>query len=238
MLNTIKLYQFPRPAKVNFPNLSPYCVKLETYLKLANINFDNHFTLNNSKNIKKTLPFIEINNQIVGDTTLIIEELIKSFGDRIDNNLTHEQQAVARAFITMLENHFNPIMLYYRWVNPKGWQIFRNIIFAQAPWIIKILVGNKLARKVKKSLYMMGTARFNETELLHLAKLDLEALASYLGDKQFFFGEKPTTLDIVVFSIIGNITLVPIENDLQNLTKYYTNLTQHALRMHQIFYKN
>ena len=39
---TIKLYQFP-PA-LGLPNASPFCMKLETYLRMAGLPFENKYT--------------------------------------------------------------------------------------------------------------------------------------------------------------------------------------------------
>ena len=54
----LKLYQFPRGKK--FPNYSPFCVKLETYLKIAEIPYENIYTLDLKKNPKHQMPYIEL----------------------------------------------------------------------------------------------------------------------------------------------------------------------------------
>ncbi len=57
----IKLFQFPSPK--DFPNYSPYCVKLETYLKFADINYQSIATMDMKNSPTKTMPYIQLNGQ-------------------------------------------------------------------------------------------------------------------------------------------------------------------------------
>lgn len=56
----IKLYQFERTWGI--PNLSPFCCKIETYLRMAGIEYDIKSVLPFSAP-KGKLPFIEDNNE-------------------------------------------------------------------------------------------------------------------------------------------------------------------------------
>ena len=232
----IKLYQFPSPKC--FPNFSPFCVKLETYLKLANIPYENVFTLSMKKNPKKLIPFIEINGKIMGDSTLIIDFLKTQYGDRVDHHLSKEQQAISYAFISMIENHMYPFGIYFRWVDKIGFSQFRELVFAKAPKIIKLIIGNTLSKKIARRLHLQGISRFTLEEMMHIVSGDLEALSTYLGDKPFFFGDRPSLLDIVSFAMIGNTSLIPIETALKALTlePRFSNLVEHARKMLTIFY--
>lgn len=229
----IKLYQFPRPY--GFPSFSPFCVKLETYFKMANIPYENVLTLDTKSNPKKLMPYIEVDGKIFGDSTLIIDKMVADNGDKVDFWLSTEQKAVSRSFVTLLENHLAAILAYFRWVYPQGWLQFREVLFAKAPKFIKVLVGRSVAKKVEKRIYASGL-RFSVEELLHLAKKDLQALSDYLGNKQFFFGDKPSALDGLLFAVIGGTVLLPIEMPLKDLTNQFSNLVEHAKRMQQMFY--
>jgi glutathione S-transferase len=113
-----------------------------------------------------------------------------------------------------------------------------SLIFAKAPKIIKILIGNKLTKKVAKRMHLQGISRFTQEEMMQIVAHDLDALSTYLGNKPFFFGDKPSLLDIVSFAIIGNTALVPIETSLKELTlePRFNNLVLHSRKMLTIFY--
>lgn len=234
----LKLFQFP--ALACFPNFSPFCVKLETYLKLAEIPYEKVYTSNTSRNTKRLMPYVEVDGQIRGDSTLIIDWLIQMHGDRadIDSWLTQEQKAVSRAFISMVEDHITPFGVYYRWVDAIGWPQFYNLVFARAPKLIKWLFSRIIAKRVKLRLNLQGVGRFTEDEMMHLMAKDFTALSTYLANKPFFFGDKPSLLDISVFSIFGNLIKVPIETSLKELAlkSQFANLQAHTQRMLDKFY--
>ena len=64
----IKLFQFPN-AK-DFPNYSPFCAKLEAYLKFSGLEYESIATMNLKNSPTKTLNYKESNNLGLKDTSL------------------------------------------------------------------------------------------------------------------------------------------------------------------------
>ncbi len=231
----LKLYQFPRPK--NSLSHSHYCTKLELYLKMAQIPYENIYTLDFSRNPKKQMPYIELDNIILGDSSFIIDKLVSKFGDKVDFWLTAEQKAVAKSFQRLLENHLSIIMMYFRWVYPQGWKQFKEIIFAKAPKIVKFLVANRLGKKISRRLEQQAAIRtFSIDELLNRAQVDLDALSDYLGDKPYIFGDKPSSLDALLFGVFGTIVFVNINTPLKELAGKYPNLKRHSENMLKRYY--
>ncbi len=237
----LALYQFPRhnDGSNTFPNLSPFCVKLETYLKIANIPYKNVFGYNFTKNPKGQMPYIALDNKIIGDSSLIIDELIKTYGDKIDNHLSDEQKAISVAYQCLLENHLTDILIYFRWINLEGWQHSKAMLFGKIPCFFRNFIANRLLKKISSRLrYSKAIAKFSEDELLHFAAKDFDALSKHLGDKKYFFGDKISAIDALIFGVFGGITLVAIPTKLQRLANKYTNLQQHAINISNIYYQN
>lgn len=232
----MKLYLFSRPS--GLPNLSPFCVKLETYLRMARIEYTPVFGLDNSKNSKRQMPFIELDGKIIGDSTLIIDELILRYGDKIDYHLSSTEIAVSQAYQTMLENHFTKFIVWYRWSNKKGFAQFKKSAFSGVPSFVKTFIAPLIAKKVSKNLYTEGTGRLTEKEILHLAKKDLESVSTYLGSRQYFFGNRPSMIDAVIFATIGNVILSTIDIPLRDLANKYDNLVAHSKRMMQTYFSD
>jgi glutathione S-transferase len=67
----IKLFQFPRMFGI--PNISPFCCKLETWLRMTGIPYEVVDTPDPRRGPKAKVPFIIDGNQLLGDSTLIIE---------------------------------------------------------------------------------------------------------------------------------------------------------------------
>ncbi|XP_055693138.1 failed axon connections-like [Lutzomyia longipalpis] len=123
--DVVYLYQFSRTPLL--PSLSPYCLKVETWLRLAGLKYENvdHKTKFRSK--KGLLPFIELNGEEIADSAIIIKELTQKFNQDIDAGLTQEQKNIAHATISMIENHLVWVIFWWRTKFPelvlKGYKV-------------------------------------------------------------------------------------------------------------------
>ena len=91
--NVVVLHQFPRPGKI--PNLSPFPIKVETFLRAMKIEYVNDFAEPMSE--KQKCPWITINGQDVSDSQLLVEFLTNKLGKDMDSHLTKEEAARGRA---------------------------------------------------------------------------------------------------------------------------------------------
>ena len=78
----IKLHQFP--TDFGLPNFSPFCMKLEVFLKMADIDYEIVEVNNPAKGPKHKAPFIEDGDLSMGDSELIIAYLQKKHGIDLD----------------------------------------------------------------------------------------------------------------------------------------------------------
>lgn len=127
----IKLHQFARTWRI--PNLSHFCCKLETYLRLAGIPYQ-MFESIPPKAPQGKLPFIEEGDNKIADSDLIIRYLKQQYGDRLDTDLNPSQQAIRIAMQRLLEDHLFWITMYTRWqYTEENWQINKKAIFHTFP---------------------------------------------------------------------------------------------------------
>lgn len=66
----ITLFQFP--AAFNVPNASPYCLKLETWLRLAGLEYQVKVVSDPRKAPKGKLPYVRIEGEAIGDSEIVI----------------------------------------------------------------------------------------------------------------------------------------------------------------------
>src|SRR5262249_42974803 len=106
----INLFQFPRMFAI--PNLSPFCCKLETWLRIARIPYEIVDTPDPRKGPKGKLPFIEDAGLRIADTSVIVDHLIRTRGVDPDAHLDVRQRAVAFLVQRTLEEHYAFVVAY------------------------------------------------------------------------------------------------------------------------------
>ncbi|MDE2388447.1 MAG: glutathione S-transferase family protein [Betaproteobacteria bacterium] len=229
----LRLHQFERTWGI--PNLSPFCCKIETYLRMAGIEHDIKPALP-MRAPKGKLPYITDNGQTLGDSRFIIEYL-KSAYKNLDNGLTGEELAISAAMQRLLEEHLFWAALYSRWqYTDENWQVNKQAIFGVLPPIIRDIAANRWRKKIQQQIYGHGMGRHQAEEIFALGKQDIDALAAYLGGKPYFLGDQPTTLDASAFGLLINISDCPIESPLKEYALTKENLVAYNERIMLSFY--
>lgn len=231
----ITLYQFSPTWGV--PNLGQFNVKVETYLRMVGLPYKVMETMP-LKAPKGKLPYIEDQGQSIADSRFILEYLKEQYGDPLDKGLTAEQGAVMVAFQRLLEENLYWVGMYTRWAyTEENWQVNKKAIFSGMPPIIRDIAAWVYRRRViGKQIYGHGMGRHSAQEIFHIGKIDLESLSVFLGDKAYFMGDKPTSLDASAFAILVNTLSVPIESPAKDYGLSLSNLVAYCERMTKEFY--
>lgn len=230
----IKLYQFP-PA-FGLPNMSPFCMKVETYLRMAGLPYECPRGASHMKAPKGKLPYIEDNGKLVADSTSIIEYLKQVYGDPLDSHLAAQERAVALAFQRLLEENLYWSVLYSRWIDERGFALLKREIFNRLPvplrWILPRLAQRGLARE----LHGHGMGRHSRDEIYAIGCRDLTALADFLGAKQYFLGDRPTSFDAGAYAFLAGLIWVPVESPVKEHARRYPQLAAYCGRMKARYY--
>ncbi|MBF0350259.1 MAG: glutathione S-transferase family protein [SAR324 cluster bacterium] len=232
----IKFYQLPAIEGVS--SGSPFCMKLETYLKLAHIPYER---LEHPKYLrlapKGKMPFIEHNGVRMGDSGFIIEYLWKTFGNPLDSELSASEIALGIAIRRMVEENLYWSVVYSRWIDARYWNDFKKMAFGELPPVLRDLLPEYLKRKVTQALHGHGIGRHTEEEIYDIGKADLTALSDLLSSKKFFNGTQPGTLDATTYAFLAGILYVPLETPLQKHLKTKKNLVNYCQRMKTLLNK-
>jgi len=235
---TITLYKFGPQWGIADP--SPYCVKLESYLRFAGIEYTApNFKLSFFKMAPKgKFPFVKTEEgKVIGDSNLIIDDLIHNGAKNPDAVLSVEEKAISKSFHRLLDENFYWALLYSRWIDEPGWTIVSDMFFGDVPKLMRPLVEKKQQKKILSYLYGQGIGRHSHDEIMMIARQDIQALSDYLGDKNYFFGKDSLTfIDLCLHSYIINMVEAPIENDLKKIIMEKDNLISHARRIQSEIY--
>jgi glutathione S-transferase len=226
---SIRLHQFP--TSLGVANLSPFCLKVETWLKLAGVPYEIAWTPDPRKAPLGKLPYIVDDGKVIADSSCIIEHLQRTHGVKLDEGLSETQRALAHAFHRMLDEHLYWCIVYARWVEDSGWRVIKPIFFAPLPALLRPLIARVARRGTLAQLRGHGLGRHNRDEVYHRAAQDIDALAAQLGAQPFFLGSEPRSIDASVYAFLASAWQVQIDTPLKPLVARHANLVDYCRRM-------
>ena len=115
LLDVVYLFAFPRTYV--WPNMSPYTMKLETWLRMADINYRYVEGLPLShRSSEGTLPYVCLNGQEIDDSAHIIDVLPELLGrESTEAHLSAEQRTLVRALETLIQMSLNYCTAHFRY---------------------------------------------------------------------------------------------------------------------------
>ncbi len=230
----ITLYQFPPGLGVSNP--SPFCLKLETYLRMVNLPYEIASDADVRKAPKKKLPYIQDGSATIADSGFVIDYLKQTYGDPLDQQLSPSEQAIALAFRRLIEENLYWAVVYSRWVEPESWAMLRKAYFADLPPIVRSVVPEIVRRDVFKKLDGHGIGRHSRDEVYDIGKRDIKALSDFLSAKPFLMGENPTSVDAIGYAIVVNLLYIELPSVLSDYAKQFDNLRGYCDRMKNKFW--
>lgn len=225
----IVLYQFP--AAFGVPNPSPYCLKLETFLRLAGLDYQVRSVGNPRRAPKGKLPYIELDGEAIADSAIIQRRLAERFPLSLDTHLDAAGRARALVITRLCDEHLALLLLYFRWLDDEGWRQVRSSFFGGLPAPLHLLLPPLVQRRMRQALWAQGLGRHSPDELLSFAREDLQALTDLLGAAPFFGGERPCSADAAAYGILANLLLCLLDTPLNRVAREFPPLLAYCERL-------
>lgn len=234
----LELITFKQAEGSRIQNYSPFCSKVETFLKLNDIEFK-HTEFNGplKRFPKEKLPVIIHNGKMISDSHFILEYLTKNFSITMDKGLKQLDHAQGRAFISMIEEHLYWALVCERWMEDKNWNRLKLIFLKGVPRPIAFLIGNMARKNIIKNCIGQGYGRFSLEERLKIAKEIIQSISIFIGSKSFVFGEKISSYDAIFYATLSNILYSDLSPKLQQEVLKYKNLEEYCVRVESLFQK-
>lgn len=224
----ITLYQFPRAF--GLPNPSPFCFKVENYLRMTEEPYEVK-SGNPQKAPKGKLPFIKDGSVVVSDSNLIVQHLVKTRGDKLDAGLSAKDRALAHLIRQTFEEGLYFRVVFGRWVDDVGFAAGKAEFFKDMPGLARAVVPSIARRMVRKQVVAQGTGRHAPEDVYAMAAADLAALSEILGDKPYFLGDAPTSVDATAYAFVALLVWSPLPEALAEAAKRHPNLVAYCERM-------
>ena len=233
--DTIRLFAFGSGWGVPFNTAAPFPLKLDAWLRMANIPFEFVTANDPSKGPKGKSPWIEHGDVCMGDSSLIIEYLEQTFGIDLDAHLNAEQRALAVTIQRMLEEHYHQCFEHQLFFG-KGGERRLHELASTMPIPVRWLLPTVLRRTFTTQLYARGMGRHSEEVIIAQGRSDLDALSVLLGDQPYFLGDRPSSIDACVFGFLGVSFYVKGDNPLYQYAASIKNLMRYCERMRARYY--
>ncbi len=229
----LKLVQF-RPA-FNVRNMSPFCLKLETYLRMTGIAHEVVWASDTRSAPKGKLPYIVDGDVTLGDSSLIVNYLKSKHGDPLDGTLDTQQRAQLLVWQRLFEDSLLYPMIYCRWIEPAGWARISRI-FDKMPVPLRWFVPQLVRGRIRKTLHLQGMGRHTPGEIVRFGAQYLAAIETQLGAREFMLSAAPTSLDATAYGFLAQLVESSLDNPLAAKAKATPSFVAYCARMKQRYF--
>jgi glutathione S-transferase len=223
----------------NLPCISPFVTKLVNYLAMTGADYE--LIQQDLTKLQEDAPYgklpyiVDEDGTKVADSNTIIQYLKDKYGDPLDAGLSTEQKAEEVAWNRLLDEHFYwSSVIQPRWFMDGGWETYIPYIVggAEVPKDSELRAGLDAFREVIVSeFHGQGMGRRSVDEVWKLAREDLDAISDYLGDKPYFFGDEPRSIDAGLYGHLMHALYVPFESQAKEYGLKKKNLVDYCTRM-------
>merc|ERR1712038_302413 len=187
------------------PTLSAMQLKLESWIKFHGVKYEN---VQDKDNLPASALLPMQSNDYLTSLATKEEKMVMPM------ELDAEQKNIQHAMISLAEKNIHFAILSWQCSNLentlKGYNInLQTYLNSKAPLaLLKLFFKNNFCKNGLKMVKSNGFSQTTTEELDKLAKNDLKVLAEMLGEKEFFFGNAASLLDLVAFSHLAQVTVV------------------------------
>ncbi|XP_076232875.1 metaxin-1 [Calliopsis andreniformis] len=227
------------------PSVDLECLQVLTYAKFSDIPLKVNASNNPFRTRNSRLPVLRAcHDELILDSAKSIIEYFRGKNYNVDYGLSQKICADVIAYDKLLREKLYPALQFVWWIDKK------NVDELVRPWYCKALPFpfnfyypgkyEQTARTMFETLFPgEDNMTVIESKVYAEAQKCLTLLSRRLEDSLYFFGEKPTTLDAIIYSYLAPLLKAPLPNPaLQNHLKACTNLVKYVSRISLKYFKN
>ncbi len=121
-----------------------------------------------------------------------------------------------------------------RWRTDDGYRAMREEFKKMLPGFVVPLIR----RSIQGKLAAQGAGRHTLDEAMAMGAADFAALAELLGDKPFFLGDQPRTVDCTLYAFIEGVLAFPIDSAFKASVGSHKNLVAYRKRIRERWWKD
>lgn len=225
----VKLYQPYETEQILLPDMAN-CLAVRTFLQMCELDFEVEYKANaEDMSPSGRVPFIKCGACLVSDLEPITN-FVSSKGVSLTDHLDAVQKSDMRAYMSLVNTVLGNAENYITWIEPETYcNVTKPRYGSVHPFPLNHILTYLKRQSVLKRLSALGWYKKSLEKVYEEVDRACRALSERLGKQRFFFGEKPTELDALVFAHIFTILTTPLpSNRFASIVRGYSNLVDHC----------
>ncbi|CAG9828051.1 unnamed protein product [Diabrotica balteata] len=227
----------------SLPSIDPESIKSILYTAVAGVPVEVRL-FNNLKNCTLYTAPTFVHKNLKFKTFSDIVLYLKTLHFNLDRNLTPKEASESLALTNLVQSKLRPLLEYYYWIDVRNTFELTNIWFMRSlPIPFNYIYTRRFrdrAVDLLESLHPTETNFDLIKEYVQRAATEcLSNLATRLGNEDYFYGNSPTTIDVLVYSYIAPLLKVPFpSNEIKNVLSMWPNLANLIKRIDDQYFPN
>jgi glutathione S-transferase len=197
------------------PDISPFVIKLETWLRMAGIPYATAYGKHAKQPLGK-LPVVLDDGVVIPDSSLIIEHLQRKHRDPLgEASLDAQQRALREAVQALIESRLYWVGYCLRWCDDANFEAYKPALRHYAEQtstplevrllrLIEPLAFAVVRRQSRRQAWEQGMGRFERPQLEAQGIAGWQAVSDLLADQPFMLGAQPSALDATVYGFLDS----------------------------------
>jgi len=214
-------------------------LSVRTFLKMCNLPYKIEMRANAEyMSPSGQVPFLRCHqNLVIADFEPIVE-FVAMKGVQLSDLLSENERADLVAQMALVKHCFLNAELFICWVHSPTLNAVTSQRYGSVyPWPLKWIVPKLRQRQMKNRLQSFGWGKKDLAQVLEEVDCGCQVFSIKLGDKDFFYGDKPTELDALVFGHLFTILTTELPDiQLAAIVKKYDNLLKLCTRIEKEYF--
>lgn len=220
-----KLYQPYEVEQILLPD-SANCLSVKAFLRMCQLNFQVEMRTNAEyMSPSGHIPFVRCGSLVVAGFEPVVS-LVRNKGTYLSEHLDNSAKADMKAYMSLVNIVLQNAELYVSWCDKTTLaEVTKPRYISVLPWPVNHVICWQKKSSILKKLKSVDWQNKSLGSVYEEVNNCCHALSERLGEQKFFFGDKPTELDAVVFGHLFAILTTPLpDNRLSSIVREYQNL--------------
>ncbi|TRY68683.1 hypothetical protein TCAL_07237 [Tigriopus californicus] len=204
------------------------CLSVQAYLRMCDLNF-NLRQRSNAEHMSPSgkVPFIRAGKFVIAEMDPIIS-FVEQKGITLTEHLDSSQKADMRAYMSLVSNVLGNAEAFVSWNDDTTLsEVTKKRYGSVYPWPLNSILSWQKRGQVMRRLKALNWSSKSMSDVLNEVENCCQALSERLDNQKYFFNNRPTELDAMVFGHLFSILTTPLpDNSMASIVRNYKNLLE------------